>query len=66
MEYLIYQIVNTMKIDQEALRKIAHLARLEVKPEEEVALLNSMDNVLSWMDQLQTTGWFFRKNETDG
>lgn len=41
-----------MKIDQEALRKIAHLARLEVKPEEEVALLNSMDNVLSWMDQL--------------
>lgn len=41
-----------MKIDQEALRKIAHLARLDVKPEEEVALLDSMDSVLSWMDQL--------------
>jgi len=41
-----------MKIDQEALRKIAQLARLEVKPEEELALLESMDNVLSWMDQL--------------
>ena len=41
-----------MKIDQESLRKIAHLARLEVKPEEELALLESMDNVLSWMDQL--------------
>ena len=31
-----------MKIDHEALRKIAHLARLEVKPEEEAALLSSM------------------------
>ena len=41
-----------MKIDQEALRKIAHLARLEVKPEEEAALLESMDSVLSWMEQL--------------
>lgn len=41
-----------MKIDQEALRKIAHLARLEVKPSEEAALLDSMDNVLSWMEQL--------------
>jgi aspartyl-tRNA(Asn)/glutamyl-tRNA(Gln) amidotransferase subunit C len=41
-----------MKIDQEALRKVAHLARLEVKPEEEKALLNSMESVLSWMEQL--------------
>jgi aspartyl-tRNA(Asn)/glutamyl-tRNA(Gln) amidotransferase subunit C len=41
-----------MKIDQESLRKIAHLARLEVKPEEEKALLESMDGVLSWMNQL--------------
>jgi aspartyl-tRNA(Asn)/glutamyl-tRNA(Gln) amidotransferase subunit C len=41
-----------MKIDQDSLRKIAHLARLEVKPEEEKALLESMDGVLSWMEQL--------------
>ncbi len=41
-----------MKIDHEALRKIAHLARLEVKPEEEEALLTSMDSVLTWMEQL--------------
>lgn len=41
-----------MKIDEQALRKIAHLARLEVKPEEEEALIQSMDTVLSWMDQL--------------
>lgn len=41
-----------MKIDREALQKIAHLARLEVKPDEEEALLNSMENVLTWMEQL--------------
>lgn len=41
-----------MKIDPEALQKIAHLARLEVKPEEEAALLASMESVLTWMEQL--------------
>lgn len=41
-----------MKINKESLKKIAHLARLEIKPEEEVSLLNSMDSVLSWMEQL--------------
>ena len=41
-----------MKIDKEALQKIAHLARLEVRPEEETALLASMENVLTWMEQL--------------
>ena len=41
-----------MKIDQEALKKIAHLARLEIKPEEENAILGSMDSVLTWMEQL--------------
>ncbi len=41
-----------MKIDELALKKIAHLARLEVKPEEAEVLLQSMDTVLTWMDQL--------------
>ncbi len=41
-----------MKIDHEALQKIAHLARLEVKPEEEAELLASMETVLTWMEQL--------------
>lgn len=41
-----------MKIDHDSLKKIAHLARLEIKPEEEAALLKSMDSVLTWMDQL--------------
>lgn len=48
-----------MKVDQEALQKIAHLARLEVRPEEEAELLHSLNGVLTWMEQLNevdTTG----------
>ena len=48
-----------MKVDHEALQKIAHLARLEVHPEEEADLLNSLNGVLTWMEQLaevDTTG----------
>jgi aspartyl-tRNA(Asn)/glutamyl-tRNA(Gln) amidotransferase subunit C len=41
-----------MKIDKDSLQKIAHLARLEIKPEEETPLLESMESVLSWMEQL--------------
>lgn len=48
-----------MNVDHEALHKIAHLARLEVSPEEETDLLNSLNGVLTWMAQLNevdTTG----------
>lgn len=41
-----------MKVDKETLRRIAHLARLEVKPEEEDALVASLTDVLTWMEQL--------------
>lgn len=41
-----------MKIDSEALHKIAHLARLEVNPAEEAGLLDSLSSVLTWMEQL--------------
>jgi aspartyl-tRNA(Asn)/glutamyl-tRNA(Gln) amidotransferase subunit C len=41
-----------MKIDSENLQKIAHLARLEVKPEEEAGLIESLEKVLTWMEQL--------------
>ena len=41
-----------MKIDKDSLKKIAHLARLEIKAGEEETLLSSMDSVLSWMEQL--------------
>ena len=48
-----------MKVDHDALQKIAHLARLEVRPDEEADLLNSLNGVLTWMEQLNevdTTG----------
>lgn len=48
-----------MKVDHETLQKIAHLARLEVKPDEEADLINSLNGVLTWMEQLNevdTTG----------
>ena len=48
-----------MQVDKEALQKIAHLARLEVRPEEETDLLNSLNEVLNWMEHLNevdTTG----------
>ena len=48
-----------MIVDSETLQKIAHLARLEVRPDEETNLLNSLNSVLTWMAQLNeidTTG----------
>ena len=48
-----------MNVDKETLRRIAHLARLEVQPEEEDALVASLTEVLTWMEQLNeldTTG----------
>ncbi len=41
-----------MKIDQETLHKIAHLARLEVDEKTEGEMLNSLNSVLTWMEQL--------------
>lgn len=41
-----------MNVDKETLRRIAHLARLEVKPDEEDALVASLTEVLTWMEQL--------------
>ncbi|QJD77893.1 Asp-tRNA(Asn)/Glu-tRNA(Gln) amidotransferase subunit GatC [Spirosoma rhododendri] len=46
-------------ITPELLHKIAHLARLEVRPEEEAGMVNSLNDVLTWMEQLNevdTTG----------
>lgn len=48
-----------MQVDKETLAKIAHLARLDVSPDEEAALLHSLNGVLTWMEQLNevdTTG----------
>lgn len=41
-----------MKIDRDTLAKIAHLARLEVKEEEENKLLQSLSEILTWVEKL--------------
>jgi aspartyl-tRNA(Asn)/glutamyl-tRNA(Gln) amidotransferase subunit C len=41
-----------MKADKETLRKIAHLARLEFDPASEEKMLNSLNDILNWVDQL--------------
>ena len=48
-----------MKVDKEALHKVAHLARLNIKPEEEPKLLEDLSKILTWVEQLKevdTTG----------
>jgi aspartyl-tRNA(Asn)/glutamyl-tRNA(Gln) amidotransferase subunit C len=41
-----------MKIDKETIRKIAHLARLDVEEKNEEALYNDFNKILAWMDKL--------------
>jgi aspartyl-tRNA(Asn)/glutamyl-tRNA(Gln) amidotransferase subunit C len=41
-----------VEITPEMLHKIAHLARLEVKKEEETELAEGLGQVLDWMEQL--------------
>jgi len=41
-----------MKVDKETLEKVAHLARLQIKPEEEDQLLKDMGEILNWVDKL--------------
>jgi aspartyl-tRNA(Asn)/glutamyl-tRNA(Gln) amidotransferase subunit C len=41
-----------MKIDQTTLRKIAHLARLEFEEEAEEAMLESLSEILTWVEML--------------
>ena len=41
-----------MTVDSATLHKMAHLARLNVQPDEETALLDALNGVLTWMEQL--------------
>ncbi len=48
-----------MNADKETLRKIAHLARLEFNPEKETSMLESLNEILTWVEKLNeidTTG----------
>lgn len=41
-----------MKVDKSTLEKVAHLSRLNIKPEEETKLLQDMSDILSWVEKL--------------
>jgi aspartyl-tRNA(Asn)/glutamyl-tRNA(Gln) amidotransferase subunit C len=41
-----------MNIDIETIKKISHLARLELKPEEEQQMSSDFAKILGWMNQL--------------
>ncbi|WP_420387804.1 Asp-tRNA(Asn)/Glu-tRNA(Gln) amidotransferase subunit GatC [Roseivirga sp.] len=42
-----------MEVDKEKLKKVAHLARLNIKPEEEDQLLKDMGEILNWVEKLR-------------
>lgn len=42
-----------MIIDKEKIKKIAHLARLEFNEKDEQELIESMNKILDWMEQLK-------------
>lgn len=41
-----------MKIDKDTLHKLAHLARLELDPANEKEMLNSLSEILTWVEKL--------------
>ncbi|MFT6828633.1 MAG: aspartyl-tRNA(Asn)/glutamyl-tRNA(Gln) amidotransferase subunit C [Roseivirga sp.] len=41
-----------MQVDKTTLEKVAHLSRLNIKPEEETKLLQDMSDILSWVEKL--------------
>jgi len=41
-----------MRVDKETLKKIAHLARLEIREENEDTILESLSEILTWVEKL--------------
>ena len=41
-----------MKITKETLHKIAHLARIEVDPEQEATYIKDLEEIVSWVEKL--------------
>ncbi|WP_420155109.1 Asp-tRNA(Asn)/Glu-tRNA(Gln) amidotransferase subunit GatC [Siphonobacter sp.] len=41
-----------MQVEKQTLHKMAQLARLTIRPEEEAELTNTLSSVLTWMEQL--------------
>ncbi len=42
-----------MSIDNSTVKKVALLARIEIKSEEEKKLIDELNNILVWVDELQ-------------
>ena len=48
-----------MNIDKKTIQKLAHLARLEINPDKEAALIADMKDIVAWvkkLDELDTSG----------
>lgn len=41
-----------MKVDKDTLKKIAHLARLEIKEEDEQKVMDDMTKIITWVEKL--------------
>ena len=41
-----------MKVDKETLNKIAHLARLEIKEEDEESVMKDLSEIITWVEKL--------------
>ena len=41
-----------MKVDKNTLKKIAHLSRFEIDPKNEKPLLESLSDILTWVEKL--------------
>lgn len=60
MEYMTASRVNIatlflptkMKIDKETLKKVAHLARVEVNPSMEKEMIKDLEEILTWVEKL--------------
>ena len=42
-----------MNIDQETLKKVAHLARVEVDPSKEAEMIGDLEEILTWVEKLK-------------
>lgn len=41
-----------MKIDQDTIQKLAHLARIKIDPGNEKSLIRDMEQILTWIEKL--------------
>ncbi len=42
-----------MSIDNSTVKKVASLARIEIKSDEENTLIDELNNIIGWVDELQ-------------